>query len=193
MCYRQPATVVEAWVQGYYWCTTDSLPLWWRPGYKATTGVLPTACHCGGGLGTRLLLVYYRQPATVVEAWVQGYCWYTTDSLPLWWRPGYKATTDTKQTLGRILGTIKSYIPKTEQHEPKEQILFHLENGIYLLDVTPSNPLPHPLSPPSIPLCVIKFKDLVAKQHPTRQQKVRQVLQELALLLHYLAIMYTLQ
>ena len=36
----------------------------------------------------------------------------------------------------------------------------------HLLDVTPySNSLPHPLSPPPIPLR--KFKDLVAKQHPT--------------------------
>ena len=37
-----------------------------------------------------------------------------------------------------------------------------LRNVTYLLDVTPSNPLPHPLSPLHIPL---KFKDLVAKQH----------------------------
>jgi len=44
-----------------------------------------------------------------------------------------------------------SYIPQREQHEPN------------LLDVTPSNLMPHPLSPPPIPLCVI---DLVAKQHP---------------------------
>ena len=49
----------------------------------------------------------------------------------------------------------------------------YIPQGIYnnfyhnLLDVTLSNPLPHPLSPPPIPLCVIQVKDLVAKQHPT--------------------------
>ena len=56
------------------------------------------------------------------------------------------------------------YTPQMEQHEPEGQMLFHLGNVTYLLDVTPSNPLPHPLQPPPIPLCV---KDLVAKQHPT--------------------------
>ena len=45
-----------------------------------------------------------------------------------------------------------SYIPQTEQHEPE---VFRLGNVTYLLDVTPSNPLPHPLSPPPILLCVI--------------------------------------
>lgn len=35
-----------------------------------------------------------------------------------------------------------------------------------VLDVTPSNQLPHPLSPPHIPLCVIQVQKFVAKQHP---------------------------
>jgi len=34
-------------------------------------------------------------------------------------------------------------------------MLFCLENVTNSLDVTPSNPMPHPLSPPTIPLCVI--------------------------------------
>ena len=38
-----------------------------------------------------------------------------------------------------------SYIPQTEQHEPEGQMLFCLGNVINLLDVTPSNPMPHPL------------------------------------------------
>ena len=33
-------------------------------------------------------------------------------------------------------------------------MLLYPGNVTYLLDVTPSNPLPHPLSPPFIPLCV---------------------------------------
>ena len=39
---------------------------------------------------------------------------------------------------------------------------------IYLLDVTPRNSLPHPLSPPSIPLCIIQVKDWVP---PTNMRK----------------------
>ena len=40
----------------------------------------------------------------------------------------------------------------SKQHEPEGQILFCLGGVTYLLDVAPSNPLPHPLSPPPIPL-----------------------------------------
>ena len=36
------------------------------------------------------------------------------------------------------------------------QMLFHLGNVTSLLDVTPSNLLSHPLSPPLIPLCLIQ-------------------------------------
>ena len=60
-----------------------------------------------------------------------------------------------------------SYIPQTEQHEPEGRMLFHLGNVTDLLDVTPSNPIPHPLSPPPILSLLFKVKDLVAKQHPT--------------------------
>ena len=45
-------------------------------------------------------------------------------------------------------GSKCSYLPQTEQHEPERQNVFRLGNVTYLLDVTPSNPLPHPLSPP---------------------------------------------
>ena len=55
-------------------------------------------------------------------------------------------------------GTSCSYIPQTEQHEPEGRMLFCLGNVTYLLDVTPSNPLPHPLSPPPIQLCVIQVQ-----------------------------------
>ena len=51
--------------------------------------------------------------------------------------------------------TNSSYIPQTEQHEPEGQMLFHLGNVTNLLDVTPSNPLPHPLPPLPILLRVI--------------------------------------
>ena len=53
--------------------------------------------------------------------------------------------------------THNSYIPQTEQHEPEGQMrmLFCLGNVTNLLDVAPSNQIPHPLSPPPIPLCVI--------------------------------------
>ena len=47
---------------------------------------------------------------------------------------------------------IHSYIPQTKQHEPEGQMLFSLRNVTYLLDVAPSKPLLHLLSPP---LCVI--------------------------------------
>ena len=40
-------------------------------------------------------------------------------------------------------------------HEPEGRMLFCLGNVTNLLDVTPSNTLPHPLSTPSIPLSVI--------------------------------------
>ena len=43
-----------------------------------------------------------------------------------------------------------SYIPQMEEHEPEGRILFRLGNVTYLLDVTPSNPLPHSLPPPPI-------------------------------------------
>ena len=51
--------------------------------------------------------------------------------------------------------THNSYIPQTEQHEPEGRMLFCLGNVTNLLDVTPSNQISHPLSPPAIPLCVI--------------------------------------
>ena len=51
--------------------------------------------------------------------------------------------------------THNSYIPQTEQHEPEGRMLFCLGNVTNLLDVTPSNPMPHPLSPPLILLYVI--------------------------------------
>ena len=51
--------------------------------------------------------------------------------------------------------THNSYIPQTEQHEPEGRMLLCLGNVTNLLDVTPSNQMPHPLSPPPIPLCVI--------------------------------------
>ena len=54
--------------------------------------------------------------------------------------------------VGLLNWVYNSYIPQMEQHEPKGQMLFHLGNVTYLLDVAPSNPLPHPLSPPPIPL-----------------------------------------
>ena len=51
-----------------------------------------------------------------------------------------------------------SYIPQTEQHEPEGRMLFCLGNVTNLLDGTPSNPLPHPLSPPPLPLRVIQVQ-----------------------------------
>ena len=45
-------------------------------------------------------------------------------------------------------------------------MLFCLGNVTHLLDVTPSNLLPHPLTLPPI-LLRVKFKVFVAKQHPT--------------------------
>ena len=59
---------------------------------------------------------------------------------------------------------LNSNIPQTEQHKPKWQMLFHPGYVTYLLDVTPSNLLPHPyhLHPFH---CM--FKDLVAKQQTT--------------------------
>ena len=59
-----------------------------------------------------------------------------------------------------------SYIPQTEQHEPEGQMLFCLGNVINLLDVTPSNPMPHPLHLHSFHFVLFKVKDVVAKQHP---------------------------
>ena len=48
-----------------------------------------------------------------------------------------------------------SYIPQMEQHEPEGRMLLSLGNVTYWLDVTPSNPLPHPLPPVPILLRVI--------------------------------------
>ena len=56
-------------------------------------------------------------------------------------------------------------ILQIEQHEPKGQTLFCLGNVTKMFDVTPSNQLPRPLSPP-FHFVLFKFKDLVAKQHP---------------------------
>ena len=57
----------------------------------------------------------------------------------------------------------------TEEHVPEGQMPFHLRSVTYLLNVTPSNPLPHPLSPPPIPLhfVLLKFEDFVTKQQLT--------------------------
>ena len=57
-----------------------------------------------------------------------------------------------------------------EQHKSEGQMLFCLRNGTYLLDVTPSNPLPHPLSPPPILLCGIyaSWNIWLLSRHPTR-------------------------
>ena len=60
-----------------------------------------------------------------------------------------------------------SNIPQTEQHDSERQMLFFFGNVTYLLDVTPSNPLPYPLSLHPFHAALFKFKDLVAKQHPT--------------------------
>jgi len=59
--------------------------------------------------------------------------------------------------------TYNSYIPQTEQYEPEERMLFYLGNVTNLLDVTLSNTLPYPLSPPPIQFVL----DLVAKQYLT--------------------------
>ena len=53
---------------------------------------------------------------------------------------------------------LNSYSPQMEQREPEKRMLICLENAIYLLNVAPSNPLPHPLSPPPISL---QFKDFI--------------------------------
>ena len=67
-----------------------------------------------------------------------------------------------------------SNIPQMEQREPEGQMVFHLGNVTYLLDVTPRNPLPYLhngmggsdniLSLPPIPFCVNKIQNLIAKQ-----------------------------
>ena len=48
----------------------------------------------------------------------------------------------------KVVTANNSYIPQTEQHEPEGSVTD-------LLDVTLSNPLPHPLSPPPFPLLII--------------------------------------
>ena len=67
------------------------------------------------------------------------------------WLLGYKKLTRPM----RFQTANNSYIPQTEQHEPEGRMLFCLGNLTNLLDVTPSNQMSHPLSPPPIPLCVI--------------------------------------
>ena len=62
-----------------------------------------------------------------------------------------------------IIEVNNGYIPQTKQHDRKRQMLFHLGNVTNLLDVTPSNSLPHPFH-----FVLFKFKDLVAKQHPMK-------------------------
>jgi len=60
-------------------------------------------------------------------------------------------------------------MPHMEQHELDRYMPSRLGNVhvTQLLTVTPSNPLPHPLSSPSpFHFVSIKFKGLVAKQHP---------------------------
>ena len=66
-----------------------------------------------------------------------------------------------------------TYIPQTKQHDPKWQMLFHLGNVTNLLDVTLTNPLPHPLSPPPFHFVLLKLKISVAKQHPTNNTYIQ--------------------
>ena len=67
--------------------------------------------------------------------------------------------------------TNNSYISQMEQHLPFRLMLLQVYTAVrlgnvpYLLDVTPSNPLPHLFSPPPIPLHVIQVQ---TKQHATR-------------------------
>ena len=63
--------------------------------------------------------------------------------------------TYTRTYIHTYIHTYNSYIPQMEQHEPEGRMLFCLGNVTNLLDVTPSNPMPHPLSPPPVLLCVI--------------------------------------
>ena len=60
---------------------------------------------------------------------------------------------DTPTINGTGITANNSYIPQTVQREGR--MLFCLGNITNLLDVTPRNPMPHPLSPLPIPLCVI--------------------------------------
>ena len=63
--------------------------------------------------------------------------------------------------------TNNSYISQMEQHLLmllQAHTAVCLGNAPYLLDVTPSNPLPYPLPPPPIPLHVIQVQ---TKQHAT--------------------------
>ena len=55
-------------------------------------------------------------------------------------------------------------LPRWSDLSPKGKCRFCLGSITYLLDVTPSNSLPHPLPPPPIPVC-LKFKCLDVKQH----------------------------
>ena len=49
-----------------------------------------------------------------------------------------------------------SYVPQTE---PEGQMLLRLGSVTNLLDVTPSNPMPHPLPSPPILLCYLRSKN----------------------------------
>ena len=57
-----------------------------------------------------------------------------------------------------LLYVRNSYIPQMELHESKGQNAVPLRNETYLLDVTPSNPLPHLLSPLPFPFCDIQVQ-----------------------------------
>ena len=64
-----------------------------------------------------------------------------------------------------------SYIPLTEQHELEEWMLFCLVNVTYMSPL--ATHCHHPLTLSRFhPFMLFKFKDLVAKQHPTTSDEV---------------------
>ena len=65
-----------------------------------------------------------------------------------------------------------SHISQMERHEAEGWMLFSLGNVAYLLDVLPRNTLPHHYHLHQFYFMLFKFKDLVAKQHPTSLQTI---------------------
>ena len=110
----------KIWTESWEW-GQPQLSTWWLSSSLSSYSLFAVVNH-SGSLHNGHYTCYVRQQQDQVTT-IMAVCW-------------------------RHSTILNSYISQMEQHEPEGRMLICLGNVTYLLNVAPSNPLPHPLSPP---------------------------------------------